>query len=71
MGQVTRPAKGGYLVKISRPEGGNLVKISAQKGGKEVITDTRRPPSSSQCPFEVQEKNAPRPPAPPLMPGTE
>jgi hypothetical protein len=40
MGQVTRPTKGGILVKISPPQGGNLVKISAHQGGKEVITDT-------------------------------
>src|SRR5205823_6538949 len=34
MGQVTRPAKGGYLVKISRPAGGKPCEDLSSGGGK-------------------------------------
>jgi len=63
MGQVTRPAKGGKLVKIFPRQGGNVVKISAQKGGKEVITDIEPAPHplpAAEAPVRDGPRRPPR-----------
>src|SRR5437879_5457055 len=62
-GQVTRPAKGGKLVKTFPRQGGNVVKISAQKGGKEVITDIEPAPHplpAAEAPVRDGPRRPPR-----------